>query len=74
MTTDNGLFAQAPPHTRPGDLVAIFVGVNMPVVLRPRTESATYQMVGPAYVHGVMDGEAIACRGANTEMQSFTMD
>ena len=42
-----------------GDEIALIQGVKTPMVLRP-VETASgkrYQVVGPAYVYGVMDGE-----------------
>ena len=40
----------------PGDVVAINLGFDLPIVLRP-TGKAHYQVVGEGYVHGIMDGE-----------------
>ncbi|KAH9825671.1 HET-domain-containing protein [Teratosphaeria destructans] len=56
MTVD-GRFVLAPAHSRLGDVVAVVTDAPMPFVLRARVERDTYEMVGPAYVHGVMDGE-----------------
>jgi hypothetical protein len=37
-----------------GDLVAIFLGADVPFVLREHGDA--YRLVGACYIHGVMDG------------------
>lgn len=52
-----------PIDTKPGDSVHILAGGEVPIVLRPRGFEASWPMfeiVCPAYVHGIMDGEAVA--------------
>lgn len=46
----------ADDRTRPGDLLAVFPGCTTPIVLRAAEEDC-FQVVGEAYVHGVMEGE-----------------
>jgi hypothetical protein len=50
-----------PEATKVGDVVCILAGCGMPIVLRPvaSQKSRSYRVVGAAYVHGVMDGEAV---------------
>ncbi len=52
-----------------GDEIALIQGVKSPMVLRPvETPSGKrYQVVGPAYVHGVMNGELWERGGSETE-------
>jgi hypothetical protein len=51
--------------TKPGDVVAVVMGCNVPLVLRSiehvasNDSSGPFWLVGEAYVHGIMDGEAI---------------
>jgi hypothetical protein len=40
-----------------GDVVAILSGGSVPMVLRPNDQG--YTIVGDAYIHGIMDGEAL---------------
>lgn len=40
-----------------GDVIAILVGADYPVVLRSTAEPDQYILVGPATVYGMMDGE-----------------
>ena len=57
ITTTEG-FVEMVPHTADrGDVVCVLLGCSFPMLLRPRGQS--YRVVGPCYVHGIMDGEAI---------------
>lgn len=58
--TANGLYTMI-QHAMTGDLIASVEGAKVPLVLRPKGEfqgKKTYELVGTAYVHGFMDGEA----------------
>lgn len=64
-TMGRGLFATANGHlglglisTREGDEVWILEGCQVPCLLRPMGEGR-YKLVGEAYVHGIMHGEAL---------------
>ncbi|KAI1624365.1 heterokaryon incompatibility protein-domain-containing protein [Exophiala viscosa] len=51
-----------PGCAKPGDVVAIFVGLPVPFVLRPTEpepglEGPVFRIVGSAYAHGMMDGQ-----------------
>ena len=51
-----------PEQTQSGDSIHILAGGELPIVLRPRGFEEfrpVYEIVGPAYVHGMMDGEAV---------------
>ena len=50
--------ALCPDNARAGDKVAIVLGCQYPVVLRP--EKGHYQVVGEALVHGYMDGDVVS--------------
>jgi hypothetical protein len=59
-----GLFAE---DTVVGDRICIFSGVSYPWVIRPQPDTLRrpsgedwtwFKLVGPCYVHGIMDGEA----------------
>jgi hypothetical protein len=45
-----------------GDIICILFGCSVPIVLREyRTENDHYfEFIGEAYIHGMMDGEAVA--------------
>ncbi|KAF1830397.1 hypothetical protein BDW02DRAFT_582932 [Decorospora gaudefroyi] len=60
---DHGqLVGFGPPKTEKGDILVIFYGCSVPVVLRPLVSESGeldgYHFVGEAYIYGKMDGEA----------------
>lgn len=57
FTTKKGYMGMAPLEAQGGDLIAMFLGLNCGMVLRPVEEK--YQVVGPCYIHGFMQGEAL---------------
>jgi hypothetical protein len=67
----NDLFMMVRPHAKEGDIVVILDGGKVPMILREQLPHPTeeglgtrYRIVGPAYVHGFMDGEADAAVAA----------
>ncbi|KAI6082596.1 heterokaryon incompatibility protein-domain-containing protein [Hypoxylon rubiginosum] len=62
------LIGLAPQHTRLGDRVCILYGCSVPVILRAHRQSATnvlWELVGEAYVDGIMEGQAIGSFSEN---------
>ena len=66
ITTMNGYIGWGPDNmydndqnqVQPGDKIAILFGCSTPIVVRP--QGGYFQVLGEAYIHGLMDGEAIA--------------
>jgi hypothetical protein len=58
MATETGFIGLAPPNAKPTDIVCIFLGAPVPIILRPHS-GGNYNLVGECYVYGVMDGEAL---------------
>lgn len=60
---DDQFVGFAPPKTEDGDVVVIWFGFSVPVVLRPTGNGSDtfdeFEFVGEAYIHGRMDGEAL---------------
>lgn len=54
--TSEGYIGLVPARTQPGDCVWLLKGGNVPFVVRD--ESGTKRLVGEAYIHGIMKGEA----------------
>ncbi|KAF2640471.1 hypothetical protein P280DRAFT_426465 [Massarina eburnea CBS 473.64] len=51
-----------PSATQEGDIAVVILGLEAPLILRPSTiigDQTGYQVVGPAYVNGLMDTEAL---------------
>jgi hypothetical protein len=59
-TTHGGLIGRSYAVPQAGDVVAIFYGAATPFLLRPVNGQPTFEFMGEAYVHGVMQGEALA--------------
>jgi hypothetical protein len=60
LISDSGYLVNAPLWARVSDKIAIVDGCPCPVILRENSEQELhYQLVGTAYVHGVMYGEAV---------------
>jgi Heterokaryon incompatibility protein (HET) len=55
-TTEDGYIGLGPVTTRAKDLIYLLLGGDVPFILRPATAD-TMTLVGPAYVHGLMQGE-----------------
>jgi hypothetical protein len=51
----------------PGDAVFIILGADVPFVLR-KTDETRFQIIGEAYVHGIMDGEIITKEAQITDI------
>lgn len=59
FSTTGGRLGAGPKLLQPGDLVAILWGCRWPVVLRKLPAEDEHTLVGLAYVHGIMFGEAV---------------
>jgi hypothetical protein len=57
VVTVEGCVGIGPVGTQPGDSVAVIFGGGVPYVIRAYEER--FQLVGEAYIHGLMSGEAV---------------
>lgn len=59
MSEDEEWLGLAPMDAEVGDIIAVLEGGPVPYILRPRigAEAGCYELIGDAYVHGLMDGE-----------------
>ena len=57
ITTTRGYVGAVPSSTRSGDLVFVLPGARMPFILSAKSDGK-FTLVGEAYVHGIMQGEA----------------
>ena len=58
FVTKNGYIGLGSKSVQAGDNVFVFPGGMVPLILRP-SEQGIYRLVGEAYVHGIMNGEAV---------------
>ena len=68
--TEKGFVGLAPDVCEVGDVVCVFLGARLPYVLRER-EDGTFQLIGEAYAHGIMYGEA--WEGTEREVEVFEL-
>jgi hypothetical protein len=64
--TEKGYMGLTPARAKVGDLLCILLGGVAPFVIRP-VENGKFELIGNAYIHGVMNGEAIAVLGKDVE-------
>jgi hypothetical protein len=60
--TKQGYVGVGPEFMKTEDVVVIFLGLDVPMVLRPSGQDGKYILLGDAYCDGVMDGEIITQR------------
>jgi hypothetical protein len=67
FVTEKGYFGLGNPDTQVGDQVWVLIGGKVPFVLRPVVDDDgtssfdnSFQLVSDCYLHGIMDGEAMA--------------
>ena len=58
--TREGRIGWVPLAARTGDIVSLMRGSPVPVIIRRSQRRNSYLMVGQSYIHGIMDGEAVA--------------
>lgn len=56
--TRDGRVGLAPTTVQTNDIVCIFHGSHVPHIIRPGGQQGTWVIIGEAYVHGMMYGEA----------------
>jgi hypothetical protein len=56
--TENGYYVLGPAVMEPEDLCCIIFGAHVPLILRRTETEGKFKLVGEAYIHGVMHGEA----------------
>jgi len=59
FSTDNGLLGSGQEGIHVGDVVCVLYGGCAPFILRQVSNQGHYKLIGEAYVHGIMHGEAI---------------
>ncbi|KAI0861412.1 HET-domain-containing protein [Xylaria cubensis] len=57
--SEKGYIGLAPDNVNEGDMICVLAGGRLPLILRDASTTSK-RLVGDAYVHGIMDGEAVA--------------
>ncbi|OBT93614.2 hypothetical protein VE01_08081 [Pseudogymnoascus verrucosus] len=59
MLASGGYIGIVPSETKPGDSVFVISNADVPYIFRQQPQGNMLQLIGDAYVHGIMDGEAL---------------
>jgi len=57
LRSPKGYFCLAKRDVQDGDIIAVVIGSDMPLILRPYLDG--YKLVGEVYVYGIMHGELV---------------
>lgn len=68
--SDKGYWGMIPQVSKVGDLICAARGLSVPVVLR-KVEENSFTLVGPCYIHGIMDGEIAKAVEAGTQQEKL---
>ena len=59
LFTERGRYGLGPMIASPGDLCCVLFGATVPFILRKTDREGHYKLIGEAYIHGIMRGEAL---------------
>lgn len=72
MRTKRGFIGTVPRGTKKGDVVCVLYGGQTPFILRPsESRPGMYRLIGDAYVHGLMQGEALGMKLKEEKFEIF---
>jgi hypothetical protein len=60
ISTDDELVCCVPGESQVGDRICVLFGCHIPFVVRKDSDSDRFSMVGPCYIHHMMDGQALS--------------
>ncbi|CZR65662.1 uncharacterized protein PAC_15562 [Phialocephala subalpina] len=58
FSSKEGYVGLAPAHSKSGDIICILFGADFPFIIREAVKGQ-YELVGEAFVYGIMDGEGL---------------
>ena len=67
--SESGRMGWIPKAGKEGDVISVLYNCLVPVLLRPKGNA--YEVIGECYIHGIMDGEAVAA--AQNPMQQIDL-
>ena len=71
--TSGNYLGIGPQSLQKDDQVWVIAGSTVPMILR-KSESGRWRLVGEAYVHGIMNGEAVRMKRANGDGQMILLE
>ncbi|KAF6815207.1 heterokaryon incompatibility protein [Colletotrichum sojae] len=74
FVTKDGYWGLGHPLMQENDVCAILFGGDVPFVLRPTSEQGDFQLVGQAYIYGIMYGEVVEkCEAGIADCKRMTI-
>ena len=73
LLTRNGYYGIGPYIAKPGDVCCVLFGATVPFILRKADAIEHYQLVGEAYLHGLMRGEAVTIYQKDEQREKFVL-
>jgi hypothetical protein len=73
LFTRKGYYALGPWITKPGDICCVFFSATVPFILRKVDEAPYYKLIGEAYIHGLMRGEAVNLIPKDEQQEEFIL-
>ncbi|KAG4441647.1 hypothetical protein IFR05_002854 [Cadophora sp. M221] len=70
--SENGYVGLAPLFGQIGDLIVLLENAQFPYILR-QVSDGTYNLIGEAYVHGIMYGEYLTEKTGDDGLKAFTL-
>jgi hypothetical protein len=58
---------------KPGAICCVFFGATVPFILRKVDEASHYKLIGEAYIHGLMRGEAVNLIPKDEQQEEFIL-
>jgi hypothetical protein len=73
LLTRNGYYGIGPYIAKPGDVCSVLFGATVPFILPKADATEHYQLVGEAYLHGLMRGEAVTIYHKDEQREKFVL-
>jgi hypothetical protein len=70
--TEEGYMGIGPIGARPGDIVCVLLGADVPMILRP--QGSDFAVLSPCYMYGIMHGQLVDdMRQGKRELETFAL-
>jgi len=73
LFTRKGYYSLGPYIAKPGDICCVLFGATVPFILRKADGASHYKLVGEAYIHGLMRGEAVNNIRKDEQQEKFIL-
>jgi hypothetical protein len=74
VTSELGHIGMGPSRVRKGDRICVLLGCSIPLILRARAGTTSYEVIGECYLDGFMNGEAlIPADGYSSHIEEYEL-